>query len=98
MFDARLAWGTFLAASVGYLLFLGPIEVLLPFVVKNEMGGSAADLGFILAVGGIGSIGAAVFVGSRGIPRRNMTFIYISWTVSTLPVAGYGFARSHGRR
>lgn len=86
-------WGTFLAATFAYLLFLGPIEVLLPFIVKNEMGRSAADLGFILAVGGIGSIGAAIFVGRRGIPRRNMTFIYLCWTVSTLSVAGYGLAR-----
>ena len=86
-------WGTFLAATFAYLLFLGPIEVLLPFVVKNEMGRSARDLGFILAVGGIGSIGAAIFVGHRGIPRRNMTFIYLCWTLSTLAVAGYGLAR-----
>ena len=85
-------WGTFLAATVGYLLFLGPIEVLLPFVVKNEMGGSATDLGFVLAVGGIGAIGAAMLMGARGIPRRNMTFIYITWTISTLAVAGYGLA------
>lgn len=86
-------WGTFLAATFAYLLFLGPIEVLLPFVVKNEMGRSARDLGFILAVGGIGSISAAIFVGHRGIPKRNMTFIYLCWTVSTLAVAGYGLAR-----
>ena len=31
-------WGTFLAATLGYLIFWGPSEVLLPFVVKNEMG------------------------------------------------------------
>jgi len=86
-------WGTFLAATCAYLLFLGPIEVLLPFIVKNEMGRSARDLGFILAVGGIGSITAAIFVGNLGIPRRNMTFIYLCWTVSTLSVAGYGLAR-----
>lgn len=86
-------WGTFLAATCAYLLFLGPIEVLLPFVVKNEMGRSAGDLGFILAVGGIGSISAAILVGKRGVPRRNMTFIYLCWTVSTLAVAGYGLAR-----
>ena len=86
-------WGTFLAATLAYLSFLGPIEVLLPLIVKNEMGRSARDLGFILAVGGIGSISAAIFVGHRGIPRRNMTFIYICWTISTLAVAGYGLAR-----
>jgi MFS family permease len=86
-------WGTFLAATFAYLLFLGPTEVLLPFVVKNEMGGSARDLGFILAMGGIGAIGAAILIGNRGIPRRHMTFIFVCWTVSTLAVAGYGLAR-----
>lgn len=86
-------WGTLLAATFAYLLFLGPTEVLLPFVVKNEMGGTARDLGFILATGGIGAIGAALVVGNRGIPRRHMTFIYVCWTVSTLAVAGYGLAR-----
>ena len=86
-------WGTLLAAACAYLLFLGPTEVLLPLIVKNEMGGSARDLGFILAMGGIGAIGAAILVGNRGIPRRHMTFIYVCWTVSTLAVAGYGLAR-----
>ena len=27
-----------------YLAFMGPAEVLLPYVVKNELGGSARDL------------------------------------------------------
>lgn len=85
-------WGTFLAATVAYLFFLGPIEVLLPFVVRNEMGGSATDLGFVLAVGGVGAIGVAMLIGARGIPRKNMTFIYVTWTISTLAVAGYGLA------
>ena len=35
-------WGTFLAATLGYLIFWGPSEVLLPFVVRNDMHGSAA--------------------------------------------------------
>src|SRR5207249_6644192 len=29
-------WGTFLAASFAYLLFMGSAEVLLPYLVKNE--------------------------------------------------------------
>ena len=30
-------WGTLLSAAIAYLAFLGPTEVLLPFVVKNEL-------------------------------------------------------------
>jgi DHA3 family tetracycline resistance protein-like MFS transporter len=85
-------WGTLLAAAFAYLLFIGPQEVLLPLLVKNELGHSARVLGFILAMGGVGAIGAALIVGHRGTPRRFMTFMYLAWTASTLAVAGYGLA------
>jgi MFS family permease len=85
-------WGTLVAAAFAYLVFIGPQEVLLPFLVKNDLGGSAAELGFILAMGGIGSIGAALIMGHRGAPRRYITFMYLAWTGSTLAVAGYGLA------
>lgn len=86
-------WGTLLAATVAYLAFLGPTEVLLPYVVKNELGGSPGDLGLIFALGGIGAMAAAIFIGRRPMPARNMTFIFLVWTTSTLAVAGYGLAR-----
>ena len=86
-------WGTLLAATFAYLAFLGPTDVLLPHVVKYEMGRSASDLGLILAMGGVGAMAAALFMSRRELPRRNMTFIYLVWTVSTLSVAGYGLAR-----
>jgi len=86
-------WGTLVAATFAYLAFLGPTEVLLPFVVKNEMEGSAADLGLIFALGGVGAMASAIVMGNRAVPTRNMTFIYLVWTASTLTVAGYGLAR-----
>ncbi len=87
-------WGTLLSAAVSYLAFLGPTEALLPFVVKNTLVGSATDLGLVFAAGGIGAVGAAVFMGQRGQPRRDMTSIYVCWTVATLAVVGYGVART----
>ena len=85
-------WGTFGAATVAYLLFMGPAEVLLPYVVKNGLGGSAADLGLVFAAGGIGSVACALVMGQRGIPRRDVTFMYVVWTLATFAVAGYGIA------
>jgi MFS family permease len=85
-------WGTFAAATVAYLLFIGPTEVLLPYVVRQELGGSAGDLGLILAAGGVGAIAAAVIVGFSGLPRRQLTFMYVTWALATLAVAGYGLA------
>jgi MFS family permease len=85
-------WGTLVSAAFAYLLFLGPTEVLLPYVVKNSLHGSAGMLGVVFAAGGIGSIGAAMLMGQREQPRRQVTFIYVVWTLATVAVAGYGLA------
>jgi MFS family permease len=90
----RWLWLTFAAAAIAQLLFLGPTEVLLPFIVKNELGGSALDLGLVFAAGGIGSVVCAVAVSQRGLPRRDITFMYAAWALATLAVAGYGLAGS----
>jgi transmembrane secretion effector len=85
-------WGTFLSATFTYLLFVGPTEVLLPYVVKTELGGSATALGLVLTSGGLGAVVAALSVGWLGIPRRFITYMYGTWAVATLAVAGYGLA------
>jgi MFS family permease len=85
-------WGTLVAATFAYLAFLGPTEVLLPYVVKYDMHAGPGVLGTVLALGGVGSMAAAFVMGNRALPRRNMTFIYVVWTISTLSVAGYGLA------
>lgn len=87
-------WGTLASAAVAYLTFLGPTEVLLPYVVREMMGGTAAEFGLILAAGGAGAIAAAVILGTVGLPRRQLTFMYFCWTVATLAVSGYGLARA----
>ena len=87
-------WGTLGSAAIAYLLFMGPVEILVPFLVKNELGGSAADLGLVFAAGGVGSVLCAVLIGQRGLPRREITLMYAAWTLATLAVAGYGLAAS----
>jgi transmembrane secretion effector len=85
-------WGTLLSASLAYLLFMGPADILLPFLVKNTMHGGPQVLGAVFALGGVGALTAAFVVGQLGTPRRNMTFIYVTWTLATFAVAGYGLA------
>jgi MFS family permease len=85
-------WATFASAAIAYLCFMGPVEVLLPYLVKNELEGSARDLGMVFAAGGIGSVACALAMGQRDIPRRGISFIYASWTLATLAVAGYGLS------
>jgi DHA3 family tetracycline resistance protein-like MFS transporter len=83
-------WVTFSSAAVAYLLFMGPVEVLVPYVVKHDLGAAASDLGLIFGAGGLASLLTAVAFGRLGLPRRSMTFIYVVWTAATLAVAGYG--------
>jgi MFS family permease len=87
-------WATLVSAAVAYLLFMGPTEVLLPYIVKNRLADGAGDLGLVFAAGGLGSLACAAAVGQLGLPRRMLTFMYGTWTVATLAVAGYGVARS----
>jgi hypothetical protein len=85
-------WGTFAAASFTYLLCLGPIDVLLPYVIRNQLHGSATSLGLVLGTGGVGALAAAAVVGQRDNVERPMTFIYVCWASAALLVAGYGVA------
>jgi DHA3 family tetracycline resistance protein-like MFS transporter len=85
-------WGTLLGASIALLAFWGPMEVLVPYIVKNVLSGNAQDLGFVFAAGGIGAILAAVVLGQRGLPRRHVTFMYVCWSLSVLAIAGFGVA------
>lgn len=86
-------WGTFVAATFTYLLFLGPTEVLIPYLVRNRLHAGAGVLGLVLALGGVGSLLAAAAVGQRRSVGRPVTFMYAAWTGATLLVAGYGLAR-----
>ncbi len=85
-------WGTFASAGVAYLLFMGPAEVLLPFMVKHTLHGSGVQLGLVLGAGGLGSVAAGFVMMRSGLPARSMTFIYVVWTLGTLAIAGYGLA------
>ncbi len=83
-------WGTFLSATFTYLLFIGPTQVLLPYIVRNTLHRSASAYGLVLAAGGVGALIGAVAMGRAREPRRPMTWIYLWWALATLGVAGYG--------
>jgi MFS family permease len=86
--------GTLLATSIGMLFFLGPVYVLLPFVVKNSLHGTASDLGLAFAAGGVGAMVASFVLAGRGLPRRPLTVMYACWAAMCLQLVGYAVARS----
>lgn len=85
-------WGTLLAAAVSLLAFAGPYEVLIPYLVRNELDGGADDLGLVFAAGGAGAVIAALVLGQVGLPRRALTFMYLTWALSVLVLVPYGLA------
>ena len=84
--------GTLVGSSLAMLFFYGPVYVLLPFVVKHVLGGSAGDLGLVFAAGGIGAIAMSLTLGGRGLPRRPVTVMYVAWTLMSLQLIGYATA------
>jgi MFS family permease len=74
-------WGTLVGAALFLLFTLGPFEVLLPYIIRNELDGDAAVYGTVLAAGGAGSIFGAMLLGRSGLPRRHVTFMWTAWCV-----------------
>ncbi|HEX2495886.1 MAG TPA: MFS transporter [Gaiellaceae bacterium] len=85
-------WGTLAWALAAIFLVYGPFTVLLPFLVKNELGGDAGDLGLVFAAGGLSAILVSLTVGQLGLPRRHITFMYGLWLVACLQIAAFALA------
>lgn len=84
-------WSTLVSASLSLLFFWGPLEVLLPYVVRNELHRGAGTFGAILAASGVGAIVVSLVLSQRGLPRRYLTLLYGTWAAGTLPLVGYAF-------
>ena len=92
---ARVAVGDAASAALSLLASYGPLEVLLPYVIKNDLEEDAATFGFVLGAGGLGAILAAVVVGrGGGLPRRAVTLMFVAWTVATLLTGAFALAYS----
>jgi DHA3 family tetracycline resistance protein-like MFS transporter len=85
-------WGTLVAASVSLLCFMGPMRVLVPLVVKNQLHGTASDLGLVFAAGGVGAIVASMAFSQRGLPARAVVVMFVAWGLAIYAVAGFGLA------
>ena len=83
-------WGTLAAACVSLLFFMGPVRVLVPFVVKNQLGGARAIWGLVFAAGGVGAILSSLVFGQRGLPGQPVVVMFLAWTLAVCGVAAFG--------
>jgi DHA3 family tetracycline resistance protein-like MFS transporter len=82
-------WATLGTVAFSMLFFLGPVYVLMPYVVKNSLHGGAGGLGLVFAAGGVGAIVAALLRGQLGLPRRPLTVVYLAWAGTAFSLVGY---------
>jgi MFS family permease len=85
-------WATLLFALVAVLFVVGPLEVLLPFAVRENLGGGAEEYGLALAAFGVGGAVGALAISSGRLPRRYLTVMILMWGLGSLPFALVGMA------
>jgi MFS family permease len=88
-----LLW-TLVWACISVLFLIGPIEVLMPFVVRDQLAGDSRMFGFLLAVMGVGGALGSLVTASLKLPRRYLTVMMVSWGVGSLPLAAVGIMDS----
>ncbi len=94
MRHTRWLLATLLFATVLVLLVIGPIEVLLPFAVKDRTGGGPGAFAAALAAFGIGGAAGSLAAASIRLPRRYLTLMILGWGVGSLPLAVIGLTNS----
>jgi MFS family permease len=94
VYMVRTPWllATLLFASVMVLVMMGPLEVLVPFLIKDELGGGPGDHAMVMAGFGIGGAIGALITGSLPMPRRYLTWMNLMWGVGSLPFLVIGLA------
>jgi MFS family permease len=92
----RTPWllATLLFAALMILVMMGPLEVLIPFLLKDRLGGGPQEHAWVLAAFGMGgAIGSMALAGMR-MPRRYLTLMNLMWGVGCLPFVVIGVATS----
>jgi MFS family permease len=90
MVRTRWLLATLLFAILLVLVIMGPIEVLLPFAVKDQTGGGAGAFAVALAAFGVGGAAGSLFAASLRIPRRYLTLMILGWGVGCIPISVIG--------
>jgi MFS family permease len=92
MFATPWLLATLLFASLMVLVTMGPFEVLVPFVVKDQLGGDAGDHAMVLAAFGIGGAVGSMLQASLPMPRRYLTYMNLMFGAGSLPMVVMGVA------
>ncbi|MFC4942738.1 MFS transporter [Pseudonocardia sp. GCM10023141] len=77
-------------ATLYVLVIIGPIEVLLPFAVRDNTGSGAGGFAFVLGAFGVGGAIGSLVVSSLAMPRRYLTVMLLLWGAGAAPLVLLG--------
>lgn len=88
----RTPWllATLLFASLMILVMMGPLEVLVPFLIKDKLGGGPGDHAMVMAAFGIGGALGSLAMASMRMPRHYLSWMNLMWGVGCLPFVVMG--------
>ena len=94
VYMVRTPWllATLLFASLMILVMMGPFEVLIPFLIKDRLGGGPGDHAMVMAAFGIGGALGSMATASVKLPRRYLTLMNLGWGLACLPLVIIGRA------
>ena len=92
LFATPWLFATLLFACLMVLATMGPFEVLVPFIVKDRLGGDAGDHALVLAAFGVGGAVGSLGMASKKMPRRYLTWMNLVWGIACLPLIVIGYA------
>lgn len=87
-------WITISMASFANITLGGPFSVALPFLIKNHLHANVGSLGLVFSMFSLGSVLAAVWLGSRIHLRRRGVSTYAVWLISGLTLMVMGLSPS----
>jgi MFS family permease len=87
-------WGTLTWNLFVIPLTWAPYVVLLPHLIKNDLGGDARSLGFVFAAGGVSAVLTSVTLSQVRLPRRHTTFMYAMFGFGVLDLALYALTQA----
>src|SRR3954447_7353141 len=93
LYMVRTPWllATLLFASLMLLVFIGPLEVLVPFAIKDG-GGGPTQHAYVLAASGIGGAVGPLVAASPRLPRRYLTVMNLLWGLGCVPLVVFGLS------
>jgi len=86
-------WITIAIAGVSNIAYAGPMEVALPFLIRDRLRAGVEVLGSFFSASALGSVLAALWLGRMGRLRRRGLMLYGAWMTIGLLVMAIGLLR-----